>query len=216
MKNLINELKKESNEKIKRSIDLFNKEYKELSDNTTLTKVESFRLSRKTPYKKSRVIQVENRLKAIEEKRLNEQLEKIESVNNAFDTLPNDLVLTINFYKSSTWGYCPKGTDNYGHSTSSITGCGYCKESTATARLLNQSDIILKKLYKKMNKPSNLKKGSREVLGYGSGYGTLPSFEGGVGVDCHIRILEKLGYKVTKSGNDVTTVLIISEKKGGK
>ena len=109
------------------------------------------------------------------------------------------------------WGYCPKGNDNYGHSTSSITGCGYCKESTATAQLLNQNETIMKRLYKAKNKKATAK--NNDLLGYGSGYGILPSFEGGVGVSCHVRILEKLGYKVTQSGNNTTTVLIISEKR---
>jgi hypothetical protein len=209
MKNLIKELKRDNETRTKHVIKLFNDELKESQE---LTRVEKHTLNRKTPYKKSRISQVENRIKEIHNKRLQIELDKVESVNNALDTLPNDLVLTINFYKSSMWGYCPKGNDNYGHKTDSISGCGYCKESTATGQLLSQNEIILKKMYKAMNKPSNLKKGSRESLGYGSGYGILPSFSGGVGTSCHISILEKLGYKVTQSGNDTTTVLVISEK----
>ena len=145
-------------------------------------------------------------------KNLNNELEKLEHINSASDKLPNDLVLTINFFKSATWGYCPRGNDNYGHSTSSISGCGYCKESTATAQLLNQNEIIMKKLYKAKNKKSNCDKKNNDVLGYGSGYGILPQFEGGVGVSSHVRILESLGYKVTTSGNNTTTVMVISEK----
>lgn len=36
---------------------------------------------------------------------------------------------------------------------------------------------------------------SREVLGYGSGYGILPYFEGGVGIESHRRIFEGLKAK---------------------
>lgn len=209
MKNLIKQIKDDNEKSVKKAIEYFHKQLKESQE---LTITEKHTLNRKTPYKNNRTTQVENRLKDIALKELQIKLDKITSVNNALDTLQNDLVLTINFTKNATWGYCPKGNDNYGHKTDSISGCGYCKESTATGQLLSQNDIILKKMYKVMNKPSNLKKGSRESLGYGSGYGILPSFSGGVGVSCHIGILEKLGYKVTQSGNDTTTILVISEK----
>jgi hypothetical protein len=207
MKNLIKELTKENESRIKKTIENFHNELKESNE---LTRIEKYTLNRKTPYKRSRANQVEKRITEIYNKELQNKLNQIESVKNSFDKLPNDLVLTINFYKSSTWGYCPKGSDNYGHSTDSITGCGYCKESTATAQLLNQNETILKKLYEAKNK--NVNKENRGLLGYGSGYGIIPKFEGGVGVRSHVRILEALGYKVTLSGNDSTTVLIVSEK----
>jgi len=210
MKNLITELKKDYKAKMEITLKAFKKELKE-SD--ILTRIEKYTLNRKTPYKKNRVTQVENRINEIYNKRLASEIEKIEIIENASDVLPNDLVLIINFYKSSTWGYCPRGTDNYGHYTNSITGCGYCKESTATAQLLNQNEIILKKLYKAKNKKKNINKENRNALGYGSGYGIIPSFEGGVGVECHVRILESLGYKVSQSGNKSTTILTVSELK---
>lgn len=208
MKNLIKELKRENEKRINEILENFHAELKE--NENELTRVEKYYLNRKSIYKRSRISQVENRIKQIKQKELNDQLEKLENVNNAHDKLPNDLVLIINFYKSNTWGYCPKGSDNYGHETSSITGCGYCKESTATAQLLNQNYPILRKLYKAKNKKANEE--NNDLLGYGSGYGILPSFEGGVGVSCHVRILELLGYKVTLSGNKNTTILTISEK----
>ena len=209
MKNIIAKLKQDTKNKIDNSIEKFNDELKE-SDK--LTRIERYTLNRSIPYKRSRIAQVHTKLKAHYTKQLNIELEKIERLNDVPDSLPNDLTLIINFYKSSTWGYCPKGSDNYGHETSSITGCGYCKESTATAQLLNQNDIIMKQLYKAKNKPKNLKRSNSDTLGYGSGYGITPSFEGGVGVNCHVRILEKLGYKVTQSGNDSTTILTVSNK----
>lgn len=184
----------------------------QLKESEGLTRIEKYTLNRKTPYIRDRVSQVESRLKSIYDNKLNEKLEVIERIKNAPDKLPNNLTLIINFYKSKTWGYCPKGSDNYGNETRSITGCGYCKESTATAQLLNQNDIILKRLYKAKNKPSNINKSNCEALGYGSGYGIVPSFEGGVGVNCHVRILEGLGYKVTLISNDRSTVLVVSEK----
>lgn len=207
MDNLKIELTKHYNKLLNDTLKRFDEEYKK-SDK--LTRVEKYTLNRKTPYKKNRVEQVKNRVVQIYKNGLSIELDNIDNINNASDKLPNSLTLIINFYKSSTWGWCPKGTDNYGNATSSITGCGYCKESTATAQLLNQNDIIIKKLYLAKNK--NAKGKNNDVLGYGSGYGVLPSFEGGVGVDCHVRILESLGYKVTTSSNSSTTVLTITEE----
>ncbi|QDP57264.1 MAG: hypothetical protein Unbinned1322contig1000_8 [Prokaryotic dsDNA virus sp.] len=209
MKNIVKELEKQRDKRINENIKSFKEELKE-SDK--LTRVESYTLDRKTPYKRNRVEQVQRRIKEVHNKRLAYKVAQIDHVNAAPDKLPNDLTLIINFYKSNTWGYCPKGSDNYGHETSSITGCGYCKESTATAQLLNQNEIIMKQLYKAKNKPRNLKQSNSDSLGYGSGNGIVPSFEGGVGVSCHVRILEKLGYKVTLTGNNNTTVLTVSNK----
>ena len=72
-------------------------------------------------------------------------------------------------------------------------GCGYDKESTAIADALNQCNGLLKMLYKVKNR--NVKESSRELIGYGSGYGILPSFEGGVGVSCMYKICESLKMK---------------------
>lgn len=198
MKNLINKLENETVKQIERLSGRFQEEYDENPDK--LTSIERNWLNRSTPYKKSRVTQVLNRIDVLCTQELEEKRSKIEAVESATDKLPNDVVITINFYKSRTWGYCPKGNDNYGHVTDSITGCGYCKESTATAELLNQNEMILKRLYQ------------AEKVSYGACMRGLPSFSGGVGVSCHVKILEELGYKVTQSGNDSTTVLIISEK----
>lgn len=210
MKNLIKALTKESSNRLNESIREFHEQLKE--SGAGVTRVERMTLDRKTPYIRNRVHRVEKRLRDIYLNRLGKKFEAIERVNAASDKLPNDLTLIINFYKSKTWGYCPKGSDNYGHKTSSITGCGYCKESTATAQLLNQNDIIMKQVYKAKNKPRNLKQSNSDSLGYGSGYSLIPSFEGGVGIDCHVRILKRLGYKVTVSGDDLTTVLTVSNK----
>ena len=52
-------------------------------------------------------------------------------------------------------------------------------------------------------------KKNHDLFGYGSGYFELPAFEGGVGIECHVDILKRLGFKVTKTGNNTTTVLIV-------
>ena len=206
MQNLIKELTVKHSDRLIGRVELFKEQLKESEG---LTRVESYTLNRKTPYKKDRVNQVIKRLGLISVKALNSEIESLGMIKNASDKLNNPLVITINFYRSSTWGYCPKGFDNYGNKTDSITGCGYDKESAASAQLLNQNLSILKRLCEKKNESAALS--NRDLLGYGSGSGILPRFEGGVGIDCHVRILENVGYTVTKSGNNSTTVLIISE-----
>jgi len=81
-------------------------------------------------------------------------------------------------------------------------GYGYDKESTATGNALNQCNALLKLLYdlKELSPDTD----NRELLGYGSGYGVLPYFEGGVGFSCHRSILEKLGFVFNQAGSGKT------------
>lgn len=83
-----------------------------------------------------------------------------------------------------------------------IGGYGYDKCSTAVAKVLNQVPQFRKLMFELKNKPSNVNKKNCELFGYGSGYGILPNFEGGVGVNCYDRILNTIGYefKTVSSG----------------
>jgi hypothetical protein len=141
------------------------------------------------------------------DKMLNEGMSRINAVVGARDKLPNPLIITVEWKKSRMWGSNPSATTNYGVSSSSIGGCGYDKHSTATAEVLNQCPEILKKLYLKEEERlqqlaiSTLSDEDKEkylsrrsFIGYGSGYGVIPSFSGGVGVGCHQRICEGLGF----------------------
>ena len=126
-------------------------------------------------------------------------LNKITVVENTPDFLQG--TLTIEWKKSKTWGLNPickgkfKTTDGYKYTESgNISGCGYCKASTSTAHALNASSSILKLLYSMKN--DNIDKYNNDLFGYGSSnYRFLPAFEGGVGVDCHESIFNKLGFK---------------------
>jgi len=80
-------------------------------------------------------------------------------------------------------------------SSGSIGGCGYDKQSTAVANVLNQIPQFKKLMFELKDKPKNAKLKNREVFGYGSGYGILPNFEGGVGVSCYDRIFNAIGYE---------------------
>ena len=63
-------------------------------------------------------------------------------------------------------------------------------------------DGLLKLLYRAKNKATDQR--NRDLIGYGSGYSMLPSFEGGVGVSCYYQILEYIGLKFTHVANGKT------------
>lgn len=125
---------------------------------------------------------------------------RIQCVSDACKTVTS-ISISIEWVKNRTWGGCPKAeirvcySDNTCNSYESgrITGCGYDKESTAVAQALNQSNDLLHMLY--AVKESAPQAQNRDLLGYGSGYGNLPYFEGGVGVSCYPHIFEKIGLK---------------------
>jgi hypothetical protein len=150
-------------------------------------------------------------------KELNKEVNKIETI---FDTtnVIKDIQVVIE-WKKSTWGKNPKAqiTVNFENGirnsfvSGSIGGCGYDKECTSIAECFNQCNELLRILYnvKEQNIDTNL----HELLGYGSGYGLLPYFEGGVGFSCLERILEKFGYKTSEivSTNNVTAYSIVKQ-----
>ena len=81
-------------------------------------------------------------------------------------------------------------------------GWGYDKLSTAIAEVLNQYQPLTKLMYKyidnKMWEEESLTINNHKVLGYGSGYGILPYFESGVGVESFYTIFDNLGLKLTQ------------------
>lgn len=150
-------------------------------------------------------------------KAIERQVNKIKAVYSAGELL--SLKISIEWKKSRMWGNNPTAEcwytykkDGNTHSnyvkSGSIGGCGYDKGSTAVAQCLNQVNEILKPLYKAKNESplSN----NNDFLGYGTGYGVLPSIEGGVGVSCYPRIFEKVGlsFETVASGKtyDVYTL----------
>lgn len=136
-------------------------------------------------------------LKNRESRALNNELLKIDLVaNSSTQSFTTPLIITVEWKRSRIWGMNPRASTNYGFVGSSISGCGYCKLSTATAEALNSFTPLVRLMYEKVNEA--LKHGlvnNRETLGYGSGHGILPYFEGGVGVTSHQKIVEGLGLK---------------------
>lgn len=131
-------------------------------------------------------------------KTLEQAKNKIEKICLA--NIPNFISVSVEWYKSRTWGANPQAEvrtgENY-HISRKVGGCGYDKESTATAECFNNDFGILKialiSLYKKEHSKNYL----------GSGYGATidlwgVSFSGGVGFNCHESIITNSGYyKVT-------------------
>jgi hypothetical protein len=126
-------------------------------------------------------------LKKREDKEIKKLINFIEEVKKAPD-FKNDFVINIQYTKNYTWGHTLKASTNEGFEGSVIGGCGYCKQSTATAQGLNSNLSILKLLFKKLN--DFYKKQSKDflnniefndvnkkVFGYGSGYSILPRFD---------------------------------------
>lgn len=60
-------------------------------------------------------------------------------------------------------------------------------------KLSKSINELLKALYLVKEKKPTVK--NHELFGYGSGYGILPSLEGGVGVSCYPKIFQKIGFK---------------------
>lgn len=145
------------------------------------------------------------------EKELNEELNFIESVENAEDF--KSLTISIEWKKSKMWGANPTPYTDKGFIGSSIGGCGYCKHSTATAQALNSDLSLLKLLYAMEERRLKQKPtipNRRAFIGYGSGSYALPKFDGGVGVSSHQSIIESLHLKwkhsISTDSNDVYTI----------
>lgn len=134
---------------------------------------------------------------------------KLAAVSNEQRSIKS-MTVTVSYTKSRTWGYCPLAeltviytNGNYDKFIGERAGgYGYDKESAATALVFNQCHALLKSLYE--IKDSNIEQRNSECIGYGAGYGILPSFEGGVGFSCHRNIIEKLGFTYAHTANGKT------------
>lgn len=156
-------------------------------------------------------------------KEIERQVNKINIVANAGDLV--SVKITVEWKRNKTWGANPTAEawcmfiDKDGNQNShyvksgSIGGCGYDKGSTAVSKCLNQFNEVLKLLYAAKEKNATAK--NHEILGYGSGYGILPSIEGSVGVSCYPTIFKNVGYEfeTTASGKSFDAYSIEKIKK---
>ena len=152
------------------------------------------------------------------EKRKRANLDKLTEAENAPDI--KNIDIQIEWKKSSTWGanpFCECWGGGY-YTTGCASGCGYDKRTAATAAAFNENPAIMKTLYaaeekrlSKRNKPTR-----RDFIGYGSGYGILPEFEGGVGITSHGRIFENIGFTFHQSADTRTVDAYTITRKATK
>lgn len=141
-------------------------------------------------------------------KDLSKEIAKVETILNS--EVPELITVSIEWKKNKTWGSNPSATAkaSYKNGTcqyfesGSISGCGYDKESTAFANSVNQINGLLRSMYEM--KQNSEEENNHKLFGYGSGYGLLPYFEGGVGVSCYYGIFEKIGFKLEKTASGKT------------
>jgi len=138
---------------------------------------------------------------------LSKKIAHLETVFSADDLI--SISIQMDWKHSRMWSNNPQaiarvnGINSYNiYESKRVGGCGYDKGSTAVAEAINQSNSLLKLLYTIKNKAKNVNLKNHEIFGYGSGYGLLPNFEGGVGVSCYNRICNAIGFKfqTTASG----------------
>ncbi len=118
--------------------------------------------------------------------------------------IPQSMSVSIEWKKNRTWGANPDATFlAYGldlKQSGSISGCGYCKESTAFAKSINQSFYFLALLAKEKNRPKNYGKTNEQIFGYGV-CGVIPKLSGGVGTSCYYSVFDAIGYKLDNVAN---------------
>ena len=127
-------------------------------------------------------------------------------------------LLVIRWVRNSTWGWNPHAELFFDGVTFTgrASGCGYDKASAAMADALNACPAIMRALYAKEDeRPDGVTR--REWIGYGSGYGVLPAFEGGVGVRALCEVLTACGFSVDcTQGRDESYYIRITEGVAGK
>ncbi len=120
------------------------------------------------------------------------------------DSLPTvkakEFKISIEWSKSRTWGLNPTAKFTSfepfeSNSSGSVSGCGYCKESTAFARAANKNKAFIYLLSKEKNRPKNKGKSNSQIFGYGVD-GVIPHLSEGVGVSSFYSVCEAIGYKL--------------------
>jgi hypothetical protein len=132
-------------------------------------------------------------------------IEKIESYFNAIEVAPEFKggSVSIEWKKSANWGANPNckfsnNSDYTNYFSSKVSGCGYDKESTAIAQAFNQCTSLVKLVLLGFENGILTKENA-----YGVSCEKMP-FQGGVGTDCFISSLKKLGWNMKKVGSGKT------------
>lgn len=138
------------------------------------------------------------------EKEKAQELDRLERIENAAPV--ESVTVRVEWHRSRTWGNNPTAYvdvcagGRWYSATDSASGCGYDKRSAAVGGAFGKIDAMLKILCdmkeKAISDGASETASNGNLIGYGSGYGAIPYYEGGVGVGCFLRILEKAGYKI--------------------
>ena len=144
-------------------------------------------------------------------------IESLNAENERLHNLPLPVYIEIelNWHKN-IYGWCPRATmrwcdaerkwhydDNAGYAG----GYGYDKTSSAVAEALNKH--CKNWLY-------SIRKKSTKHKPYGISFyqGSFPIFEGGVGINCYVPIMEWLGWKFRRVANSKTyEKYVMADKK---
>ena len=156
----------------------------------------------KITLEKAQQIAIKKATKEVE-KQTAKKIEKVKQIDSTIENM-EDINIIVQ-YKKTNLGYQYKATlatDTLRIDGKYTGGWGYDKLSTALAEVLNQYHPLMKLMYEyidnKMWDEESLTIDNHKVLGYGSGYGILPYFESGVGVNSFYKIFDNLGLKLTE------------------
>lgn len=200
LNNLRKAVKVQSKERLTRDLKYF-EECRTLEEKEVYVNSWAYKKSLTKQYKlnnakteKQKINVLKSLIKAHEKENLDREIAKIEQAENYINNGAKILSLNIaiDWVKNRTWGANPHAeidlttSDGYKTSKGTASGCGYDKESAATASALNEISEIKALMYLAANK---------QKLPYGSGYYALPYFEGGVGQSSINGVLEAMGFK---------------------
>lgn len=160
-------------------------------------------------YIKKRIIEINK-----ESERTAKEIEVICIAN-----MPLFVDISVEWRKNRTWGANPRAevrTGEFYYLSRSIGGCGYDKESTATAECFNK-DLGLKKCaLVAMYNNAHLPKNKRYINGVHFFNCSTSFYEGGCGFSCHRHILELAGFKLIHQCGGKMFNTYYFERKGGK
>ena len=191
IKNLKNQFKTNTREHWKDETELLNAWFiKETFKKKELEQLKNYKYEKIIrEYVKKRIIEIKNSSE--------KTAKEIEAI--CISNMPQFIDIVVEWKKNRTWGANPRAevrTGDFYFISSSIGGCGYDKESTATAQCFNK-DLGLKKcalvaMYNNAHKPKN----KRYINGVHFFNCSTSFFEGGCGFSCHRHVFELAGFKL--------------------
>lgn len=135
---------------------------------------------------------------------------KLEKLDNAAAyNLPGCVSVSVEWKKSSVWGYNPTAAVCASHirTNGHASGCGYDKGSAAIAEACNKNPEIMRILYEHAEKGGAFPYSVHTFAG-------LPSFDGGCGISCFGPVFDACGYSWRNVASGKLFDAFTIEKKG--